>query len=378
CSTATANVFLTCYFCNSYEGQELVSMHARTLTSQQNLRTVSHYMNGIWNDSYQAINIANGAIKHIPNIDMDANTKARLIAEAKFFRAFNYFYLVQNFGDLPMAVSPYESLDSLYLPRTPQAQVYDLIESDLEEAIEVLPASMFTTNGFRITKFVAAMALANVHLQQNEFAEAATYARMVINSPHNLATNDDLEMGSAFNKLRTNDNLAEVIYSFEFDETVNSSGAWPTYAFSSSATAVFPDTYSIFERVYGPTDRFLNVYEEDDLRIQPNQFFHWEYTHPITGRQWTSDVAGIWYFYDEAAVLESGIGTKDWNIYRFAEALLIAAEAIAESEGVTAEAAGYLAQIKACADINVKSAAAYTSELQGLSVDAFVEEVWTE
>lgn len=376
--TATVNTFLTGYFSNSYEGQELVTMHARTLTRQQNLRTVSNYMNGIWNDSYQAINIANGAIKHIPNIDMDANTKARLIAEAKFFRAFNYFYLVKNFGDLPMSVSPYESLDSLYLPRTPQTQVYDLIESDLEEAIEVLPASMFTTNGFRITKFVAAMALANVHLQQNEFAEAATYARMVINSPHNLATNDDLEMGSAFNKLRTNDNLAEVIYSFEFDETVNSSGAWPTYAFSSSATAVFPDTYSIFERVYGPTDRFLNVYEEDDLRIQPNQFFHWEYTHPITGRQWTSDVAGIWYFYDEAAVLESGIGTKDWNIYRFAEALLIAAEAIAESEGVTAEAAGYLAQIKARADINGKSAAAYTSELQGLSVDAFVEEVWTE
>src|SRR5690606_41809 len=111
--TASVNTFLTGYFTNSYEGQELVSMYARTLARQENLRTVSNYMNGIWNDSYQAINIANGAIKHIPNIDMDANAKARLIAEAKFFRAFNYFYLVKTFGDIPLSVNPYESLDSL-------------------------------------------------------------------------------------------------------------------------------------------------------------------------------------------------------------------------------------------------------------------------
>ena len=375
--TASVNTFLTSYFTNSYEGQELVSMYSRTLTRQQNVRTVSNYVNPIWNDSYRAINIANGAIKHIPNIDMDANVKAGLIAEAKFFRAFNYFYLVKTFGDVPLSVSPYETLDSLYLPRTPQEQVYDLIESDLEEAVEVLPAIRFTANGFRITKFAAAMALANVHLQQNEFAEAATYARMVINSTHDLTPNDDLEMGSAFNKLRTDDNLAETIYSFEFNETISNSGWWPTYAFTSSATAIF-DTYSIFERVYAPTDRFLNVYEEDDLRIQPNQFFHWEYTHPENGREWSSDQAGIWYFYDEEALLETGRGTKDWNIYRYAEALLIAAEAIAESEGVTPEAAGYLAQIKARADITGKTVAAYTSELQGLSVEAFVQECWTE
>src|SRR5690554_336047 len=341
--TASVNTFLTGYFANSYEGQELVSMYSRLLTRQQNLRTVSNYMNAVWNDSYRAINIANGAIKHIPEISMDETAKARLIAEARFFRAFNYFYLVKMFGDVPLSVEPYESLDNLFIPRTPQAEVYALIEADLEEAVEVLPAARFTTNGFRITKFVAAMALANVYLQQNKHAEAATYARIVTASPHNLTPNTNFGMESAFNKLRTDDDLAEVIYSYEYDGTISNSGWWPTYAFTSSATAIF-DTYSIFERIYAPTDRFLNVYEEDDLRIQPNQFFHWEYTHPENGREWSSDQAGIWYFYDEEAVLETGRGTKDWNIYRYAEALLIAAEAIGESEGVTPEAAGYLAQ----------------------------------
>jgi hypothetical protein len=379
--TASINSMLTGYFSNSYEGQELITMYARQLTRQQNTRIVSNTMSTIWNDSYRAINIANGAIKHIPEISMDVNEQKRLIAEAKFFRAFNLFYLVKTFGDIPLTTEPYEAFDGdmapFFLSRTAAAQVYELIEEDLKEAVEVLPAAMFTDNGYRLTKYVAAMALSNVYLQQSKYADAAVYAKIVTTSPHALTQHSDLHMGSAYNKLRTEDLIPEVIYSYEFDETISTSGSWPTYAFSSSATAVF-DKYAIFERVYGPTNRFLNVYDEDDLRIQPNQFFHWEYTHPINGRKWTSDVAGVWYFHDENAVVNTGRGTKDWNIYRYAEALLIAAEAIAESEGVTAEAAGYLAEIKARADMDGKDVASYTAELQGLSAEEFVKEVWRE
>lgn len=375
--TASINSFLTGYFTNSYEGQELISLYSRELTRQGNTRIVSNTMNSIWNDSYRAINIANGGLKHIPEIEMDENTKTRLLAEAKFFRAFNYFYLVKTFGAIPLSTEPYETLDNLFLPRTSVAEVYDLIEADLKAAVEVLPATTFVANRYRITKFVAAMALANVYLQQGKYADAATYAKIVTNSPHSLTANTNLKEGSAYNKLRTDDNLPEVIYSYEFDESISTSGWWPTYAFSSSATSIF-GTYSIFERVYGPTNRFLNVYSANDLRIQPNQFYHWSYTNPENGRKWESDVAGIWYFYDENALLNTGRGTKDWNIYRYAEALLIAAEAIARSSGVTGEAAGYLAQIKARADINGKSVAAYTSELSGLPEDQFVQEVWKE
>ncbi|MGO3107954.1 MAG: RagB/SusD family nutrient uptake outer membrane protein [Sphingobacterium sp.] len=375
--TASINTFLTGYFSNNYEGQELVCLYSRQLTRQQNARTVSNTMNSIWNESYQAINVANGAIKHIPEIDMDENQKKRLIAEAKFFRAFNYFYLVKTFGDVPLTVEPYELLENLFLPRTPSAEVYALIESDLTEAVSVLPAAMFTSNGYRLTKYVAAMALSNVYLQQSKYAEAASSIRIVTDSPHKLTANEDLKLESAYNQLRTDDRLSEVIYSYEFDEAISNSGRWPSYAFSSAATSVF-DTYSIFERVYGPSNAFLNVYKADDLRIQPNQFFHWNYTNPDNDKKWSSDAAGIWYFYDEDAVLETGLGTKDWNIYRYAEALLIAAESIAKSEGVTAEAAGYLAEIKARADTKGKTAETYSSELQGLSVDMFVEECWTE
>ena len=156
-------------------------------------------------------------------------------------------------------------------------------------------------------------------------------------------------------------------------------GWWPTYAFNSAATAIF-GTYSIFERTYGPTNQFLNVYAANDLRIQPNQFFHWDYTNPDNGKTWTApkDACGCWFWYDEDALLNSGRSTKDRDIYRYAEALLDAAESIAQSQGVTAEAAGYLAQVKARANMEGKTVAAITADLQKLGKQAFIEECWTE
>ena len=85
---------LTGYFTNSYEGQELTCKYSRELTRQQNTMTVSVTIDGIWDDCYKAINVANGAIKYIPEISMDQSLANRLIGEAKFFRAWNYFNLV--------------------------------------------------------------------------------------------------------------------------------------------------------------------------------------------------------------------------------------------------------------------------------------------
>ncbi|MDR0430372.1 MAG: RagB/SusD family nutrient uptake outer membrane protein [Tannerellaceae bacterium] len=373
---ATLPGMLTGYFTNSYEGQEIVCMYSRQLTRQNYSTNLAGTVNDMWDPCYQAISIANGAIKHIPEIAMSENVKSRLVAEARFFRAFNYFYLIKTFGDVPMPTEPYESLENLYLERTPVATIYELIESDLRSAVDVLPAVKFS-NGHRATKYAAAMLLSTVYFQQGKYADAATYSKIVVESPHALTSNDDLAMNSAFNKLRTTDDLDEAIYSVEFDEGIRSGSFWPTYSFNSGATAVFTK-YSIFERVYGPIDRFLNIYKEDDLRIQPNQFFHWEYTNPVNGAEWKSELAGCWYYFDADAMLNSGKATKDWNIFRYAEALLVAAESIVQSSGVTAEAAGYLAEIKARADMKGKTAAQYVSELQGMSKDAFIQECWTE
>ena len=368
---------LTGYFTNSYEGQELTCKYSRELTRQQNTMTVSVTIDGIWDDCYKAINVANGAIKYIPEISMDQSLANRLIGEAKFFRAWNYFNLVKIFGGVPLTVEPYESMENMYLERASVEQVYAQVESDLKDAVNALPAATFYNNSNRITKYAAAMVLTSVYMQQGKYADAASAVKTVIDSPHALATNDDLALGSAYNKIRTTDGLAESIYSYEYNATISNGGWWPTYAFNSAATAIF-GTYSIFERTYGPTNQFLNVYAANDLRIQPNQFFHWNYTNPDNGKTWTApeNACGCWFWYDEDALLNTGRSTKDRDIFRYAEALLDAAESIAQSQGVTAEAAGYLAQVKARANMEGKTVAAITADLKKLGKQAFIEECW--
>ncbi|WPL50673.1 RagB/SusD family nutrient uptake outer membrane protein [Sphingobacterium bambusae] len=375
---ASIPVMLTGYFENSYEGQEQINQYSRLLTRQQNTRIVSNRINEIWRTAFQAINIANSAIKNIPNIAMPDDAKATLIGEAKFFRAFNYFFMVKMFGGLPLSTDQYASLDQdFFLPRSSPEEVYEVIESDLIAAVETLPAGIFNSSGRRVNKNVAAMALANVYLQQNKFDEAVPYIDIVLQSGHTLTPNTDLAENSAFNKLRTSDLLDETIYAMEFDAVINPGGSWPTYGFTASANAIF-DKYTIFERVYGPTNRFLNIYEEDDLRIKPNQYYHWSYTNPQNDKTWNGGtVAGVWAFVEEEALLNTGRSTKDRNIYRYAEALLIAAEVKARATGV-ATAAGHLAEVRARASTTGETVAQITAQLQGLSVDQFVQEVWKE
>lgn len=376
-SFASVAGMLTGYFQNSYEGQEFVCKYARELSRQKYTMQISGTLDGVWDACYKAVNVANSALKYIPTIQMDASVAEGYMAEAKFFRASNYFYLVKTFGAVPFYTEPYEVATQMERERIPVETIYAQIETDLKEAIEILPAVKFADNAHRITKYAAAMMLASVYMQQQKYAEAARYARIVIDSPHSLATNDDYALQSAFNKLRTTDDLDECVYALEYDNAVNTTDWLPTYSCSASAVSVFT-AYSIMERVYGPTDRFLNVYVPTDLRIQPNQFFHWKYTNPNTGAVWTSNEAGCWYYFDEEALLSTGKGSKDWNIFRYAEALLDAAEAIAQSEGVTTEAADYLARVQARANREGKSAEELAAELQQLPKQAFIEACWTE
>lgn len=381
-SSVSASEMLTGYFSNDFGGQEVDFDYANKLTRQNNTHAVcSKQSNDVWTTGYRVINIANSIIKYIDNVDMEAKDQYR--AEAKFFRALNYFYLVKMFGDVPMVTNPYEGVIE-YPERTAKATIYEnVIIPDLKEASEVLSANSFPGNGHRITKYVAEMVLADVYMMLGNYAEASVVLQDVVkNSGASLTTNDDLGLNSAFNKLRTTDDLSEVIYSFEYDATISSNGNLPTHAFNGDAEKLF-DTYSLWVNVFNVSNKFLNVYEASDLRIQPNQFFHWEYTNPVTGESMKFEedgksVACNWYWYDEKAVLETAVGTKDWNIYRYAEALLSAAEAIAQSQGVTSEAANYLAQIKARANMDGKTVNEISSDLQSLDKQSFIEECWKE
>lgn len=120
-------------------------------------------MEGAWNNSFRGIFLANTVLDQInETLVPEEAVRTRIIGEAKFLRALFYFDLVRFFGKVPVydqVVTPAEALE---IPRAPVADVYELIISDLQDAIAALPSS-YDTPG-KATSMAARALLARVYL----------------------------------------------------------------------------------------------------------------------------------------------------------------------------------------------------------------------
>jgi hypothetical protein len=380
--------YMSGFFDNEYKGQEVHVEECHNLTLDP--VNMSGYLDGIWDPCYTAISRANNAIKYIPDTpglsESDAN---KLEGQARFFRALNYFHLVKTFGGVPLITEPYESLGDMYLPRSTAEQVYEQIITDLNFAINQgnLGNQPMPMNDFRVSKGSAEAMLADVYLtmsghpvQANHYGDAADAARSIISSGnYGLIEHGAGLSNSAYNKMRTSDNEEEYLYVIEYAEGIAESGWLPTYSYPNRAATWGIFQYSITNNAYRPVEELLDVYDPaNDLRMQEKQFFHTSLTYMEDGEEVTRtyDVSPyLWH--DDVALFETGRAGKDVAVYRYAEVLLIAAEAIARSEGVTAEAVGYLADVRSRAYWQTDRAD-IVNELSGLSEQAFVEEVWKE
>ena len=137
-------------------------------------------LSDFWNGRYQTINLCNQVLDNIPAIAMDANLKARYLAEAKFIRAYEYFRLVRAFGDVPLRLHLPKDATEFNLPRTPKAQVWAAIELDLTDAANVLPASYSGADIGRATKGAALAFHAKVAMYQAKWADVKTYTDLVV------------------------------------------------------------------------------------------------------------------------------------------------------------------------------------------------------
>jgi len=384
--------YLSGLFENSYKGQEVWIVHSQTLSLDSNVD--NNHLQAMWERSYRAIvRHANYAIANIPDCpgltDEERNV---LMAEAKFFRALNYFYLVKNFGEVPLITDYYKSLDNLYVKKNKEAAIYDLMIKDLTDAMEGgLPNKPFTENGFRVSKGSVAALLADVYLNmagyplrdESKYTQAAAIAKALIEDPnYALIQHADKEDNSAYNIIRRSDNEKEYLYTIEYAAGIHDGGDRPMWCFPNEAPTWGEFKYSIANIAYQPDPILISIYDnEDDLRIQERQFFHTYYQQRNGNQQIRNFGKPIPYFWwEEEACLVTGVSVKDQTHYRLAEIYLIAAEATARANGsVTDEAIDYLATIKARASMS-KDKQTIKSEISGsnLSVDQFAEEVWKE
>ena len=153
-----------------------------TLIDEFNVTPTNGNLENEWALLYEGITRCNLVITRVPAINMDATLQARIIAEAKFLRAWYYFALVNIFGDVPVVLQPLNA-DQLQIPQTAASEIYTtVIEPDLKDAAANLPATYTGADVGRATSGAANALLARAYLFEQKWSDAANAANLVISS----------------------------------------------------------------------------------------------------------------------------------------------------------------------------------------------------
>lgn len=134
----------------------------------------------VWKRYYDGVLKCNVVLDGLPasNTAVSDATKKLCIAQAKFLRAYYYFTLTGAYGEIPLHVKV-ETPDELQSPALPQARIYALITSDCISAANDLPASWTGLDQGRATKGAALSLLAKTCLFQQKWDSAALVAQQV-------------------------------------------------------------------------------------------------------------------------------------------------------------------------------------------------------
>ncbi|MGS2739631.1 RagB/SusD family nutrient uptake outer membrane protein [Sinomicrobium sp. M5D2P17] len=167
---------------------------------QNTLMAINNINQGVWSSCYNTIYMANAVLEGIANSpDISVEIIRQLEGEAKFIRAFCYFYLVNFYGEIPLLTTTDYRLNAV-APRDPAADVYQQILVDLEDAIELLKEDYTISDGERIrpNKGAATAVLSRVYLYMENWENAEANAATVINnSLYNLKDIDQVFLANS-------------------------------------------------------------------------------------------------------------------------------------------------------------------------------------
>lgn len=135
---------------------------------------------GLWSSAYNMIYMTNSLLEGLSNSgSVSKEVEERLRGEAKFVRAFVYFYLVNLYGDVPLVLQTGYQANSL-VSRDTKAVVYEQIVNDLEDALDLLQDTYTTGDRTQITRAAALSLMARVQLYLQNWSEAVTYSTQII------------------------------------------------------------------------------------------------------------------------------------------------------------------------------------------------------
>ena len=347
-------------------------------------------LSNVYSNAYVAINRANAVLDNVPGIEnMNADLRARVVAEARALRALNYWHLAVLFGGVPVLTSETTNLQDLQKPRASAAEVYDLIIEDLRAAIPDLPLQSAYENGDwgRVSKGAAQTLLAKVYLQRGsmgahngvtgalqlaqpeDYRNALDLVNEVMNSGEYALIDDYSELFAS--PPTGGDESEEVILSLQTQfptgdvyaglpcdvspKRANTQSGGDNFGAEILFFTSFPDTDARKLATYATTYQYAGTdvvvtYDIDDIEGDGYE----EYTPA---------------FYKYGVAEERCGDANDYLYLRYADVLLMRAEALNEIQG------GPTAEAYAAAGEVQERAGAEPLEL-GLSYDAFREALY--
>lgn len=321
---------------------------------------VNSNLKNLWDWMFAGVQRANYILEFKDKIDFQG--KNQVIAEARFLRAYYHFELVKWFGGIPMkGDARFSPGDEKKIPRSSVAEVYVSIEADLIFAADNLAATAAQKG--RATKGAALALLGKAYLYQNKYAPAATtFDRLITASPYSLVTD--------YNSIFENEGENGVESVFEVQYTDVEGAGFGCLQCSEGNVAVGfsgPRNYSgdLFTSGFSfnvPTLKIVNAFEVGDRR-KAVAILDIEAWATSSGATFGKGYEHTGYFNrkyiprkrrTEAQGDLNLTNPNNYRVIRYADVLLMAAEANSRGGISDAKARGYLNQIRrrAFGDLN--------------------------
>jgi hypothetical protein len=297
---------------------------------------------GIWDGSFRGISRANLAIEKItaiPDASITAAKRASFVAQAKFLRALFYMNLAVYFEEVPLILKP-QTLSEASVPSNTYDEVKEAIIKDLTEAIVDLPASYPAAEFGYATKGAALGLLARFQLYNKNYNAVLTATDQLLTLGYSLSSNYTTLFTPA------GETNKEIVFSIRYTFTKSNNGENFSCTYEGSPKIDMVPTKNLVKDyyctdgqpistspLYDPANQKLNR----DPRLSSSIYFKGDIFIANLNRTFTgntpTELGQRKYIRNGPSAAGIGVaspGDQDFYLIRYADVLLMRAEALAE------------------------------------------------
>nr|MBA4167204.1 RagB/SusD family nutrient uptake outer membrane protein [Chitinophagaceae bacterium] len=319
------------------------------------------HVTAFWQNSYTLVARVNSILASVNASSLDQSAKDQYSGQAQALRALSYFNLVRLYGGVPLVLAPVTDIDASYkLGRSSVDEVYTQIIADLTAAEGLLPDSYDASMTGKFTKGAAQSLLGEVYLTTKKYPEAVAEFKKVVESNQYslLTTYADLyaagQQGNSESILMAQYKTGEAYLGSNLPNHFAPTG-------SEGVLTATGGSYGFNQ----PTQDIADAYTAGDVRRN-------NIADGYTGLDGVFVPAKYIRGYVEREVgngyLDSG---ADWYIIRYADVLLMYAEALNEvNNGPTSDAVAALNLVRARAQLAPVGALSYST----FQADCYLQE----